>query len=145
MIFVDTNVFLRYLTRSENPDVQEMERLAAHLIDDVERGIETITTSEVVLHEIAYVLTSKRHYALDHHTVADFLRTFISLPGMRLARGEKTLYMRAIDMFADDPVLGMADAIVAARSERLGVPLATFDRRLARLPSVEIWEYTPSP
>jgi len=27
----------------------------------------------------------------------------------------------------------------AARSERLGIPLATFDRRLAALPTVESW------
>ncbi len=139
MIFVDTNIFLRYLTRSDDPHVQEMERLAAKLIDDVDRGIETITTSEVVLHETAYVLTSDRQYKLDHRTVAEVLRTIVSLPGMRLARGEKSLFLRAIEIFGDVPGIGMADAIIAARSERLGIPLATFDRRLAALPFVESW------
>lgn len=139
MVFVDANVCLRYLTRSDDPVAREMERLAARLIHEVERGIVTITASEVVLHEIAYALVSKRHYGLDHHTVADFLRTIISLPGMRLARGEKSLYLRAIDIFADRPGLEMADSIVAARSERLGIPLATFDLRLAKLPGLDVW------
>lgn len=139
MIFVDTNIFLRYFTRSDNPHVQNMERLAARLIDDVERGLETITTSEVVLHEIAFVLMSDRHYKLDHRIVAGFLRTIVSLPGMRLARGEKSLYLRAIEILGDNPGLGMADCLIAARSERLGIPLATFDRRLAALPTVEAW------
>lgn len=144
MIFVDTNIFLRYFTRSTDPDVQEMERLAVRLIDDVESGLETITTSEVVLHEIACVLMSSRHYKLDHHTVADFLRAIVILPGMRLARGEKSLYLRAIEILDNNPGIGMADCLVAARSERLGIPLATFDRRLAKLPGIEIWECAPA-
>lgn len=139
MIFVDTNIFLRYFTRSDDPDTQKMEWLASRLIDDVERGVETITTSEVVLHEIAHVLMSDRHYKIDNRTVADFLRTIVLLPGMRLARGEKVLYLRAIEILSDNPGLGMADSLIAARSERLGIPLATFDRKLAALPSVEAW------
>lgn len=138
MIFVDTNVLLRYLTRSEDPRVQTMESEATLLFDQVLDGQETITTSEVVIHECAYVLMSSSHYGLDRETVAGYLGLIVNADGMRLPRGEKSLFLRALDLFATYPI-EMADALVAARSERLGIPLATFDKQLAGLSAVEPW------
>lgn len=145
MIFLDTNVILRYLTRSNDPVVQAMEYQAAALFDAVERGEELVTTSEVVFHEAAYILMSKSHYGLERPLVAGYLKALLGLRGLRLPRGERHVLQQALDLFENNPGLELADCLVVARSERLGVPLATFDRRLAKLPNVEIWEYTPSP
>ncbi len=139
MIFLDTNVVLRYLTRSNDPAVQVMEQQAAALFDAVERGEELVTTSEVVFHEAAYILMSKSHYGLERSLVAGYLNALLELGGLRLARGERSIIQRALVLFESNPGLELADCLVAARSERLGIPLATFDRRLAALPTVEPW------
>lgn len=140
MIFLDTNVILRYLTRSNDPAVQAMEQQAAALFDAVERGEELVTTSEVVFHEAAYILMSNSHFGLERPLVAGYLNALLALAGLRLPRGERSIIQRALELFESNPGLEMADCLVAARSERLGIPLATFDRRLAALPSVESWQ-----
>jgi predicted nucleic acid-binding protein len=139
MIFLDTNVVLRYLTRSNDPVVQAMEQQAIALFDAVEREEELVTISEVVLHEVAYILMSRHHYGLESSLVAGYLNALIELRGMRLPRGERSLFLRALELFENYPGLEMADCLVAARSERLGIPLATFDRKLNELPIVESW------
>lgn len=152
MIFLDTNVILRYLTRSNDPVVQVMERQAAALFDAVERGETLVTTSEVVFHEAAYILMSNSHYGLERTRVAGYLSALLELGGLRLPRGERGILHRALELFENSRGLEMADCLVAARSERLAIPLASFDRSLAALPSVEAWdppvelvEKTPEP
>jgi predicted nucleic acid-binding protein len=141
VIFVDSNVILRYLTFSPEPHLQAQQRQAAALFAAVQRGEQTSTTSEVVLHEVAYVLTSKRTYGVPREDVADYLRTIVDLTGMRFPTGEKTLFLRAIELFGNHPAIKMADALVMARAERLHIPLATFDRDLDRLPYAESWTF----
>lgn len=140
MIFIDTNILLRVLTTSDDPRIQESETDARQLFQDVIDGHEEITTSEVVLHEAAYVLKSRQHYGLDNETIADYLSVVMSLPGLHLGQGEKPIFLRAIEIFRNYPKIEMADALVAARAERSGIKLATFDRRLANLPFVDAWE-----
>ena len=140
MIFLDTNVILRYLTRSNDPAEQAMEQQAAALFDAVDRGEELVTTSEVVFHEAAYILMSNSHYGLERSLVAGYLDALLALGGLRLPRGERSVMQRALELFESNPGLDMADCLVASRSERLGIPLATFDRRLSALPSVESWQ-----
>ena len=64
MIFLDTNVFLRHLTASVDSASEHMRRAATAIFEAVERGEEEITTSEVVLHEVCFVLGEKAHYGL---------------------------------------------------------------------------------
>lgn len=139
MIFLDTNVVLRYLTRSNDPVVQAMEQRAAALFEAVERGEELVTTSEVVFHEVAYILMSKSHYGLERPLVAGYLNALLALGGLRLPRGERSIIHRALELFENNSRLDLADCLVAARSERLSIPLATFDRKLAALPIIEPW------
>jgi predicted nucleic acid-binding protein len=140
MIFLDANIFLRYLTQSADPEVQRMGRVAKDLIDSVDRGEENATTSEVALHEVAYILASKAHYCLPVPDIVAFLRVILQMPGLKLPRGDKKLYLRALDIYSANPKLEFSDSIIAARVERLGVPLATFDEALAKLPFITRWQ-----
>ena len=63
MIFLDTYIFLRYLVQSTTPASAAMQATATALFAAVERGEETVTTSEVVLHEVCYVLAAKAQIA----------------------------------------------------------------------------------
>jgi predicted nucleic acid-binding protein len=140
MIFVDTNVFLRFLTKPSDSASADMNRIASGLFERVASGEAEITTSEVVLHEVCYVMMSAKHYGLPAGTVVDLMRTLLNLKGFRFDAGEKSIYLRALDILASDPKLEYADAVIAARVERLGIPLATFDERLGNLASITRWQ-----
>jgi predicted nucleic acid-binding protein len=138
--FLDANYFLRYLTQPATPGDRVMGEIARGLFEAVQRGDEEVTTTEVVLHEVAYVLASKRHYHVPPADIAAALKLILRLPGFRLPRGDKRRYLRALDLYASHPTLGFADAIVAATVEQQGVPLATFDRHFDRLPGITRWQ-----
>lgn len=140
MIFLDTNIFLRYLVQSTTPASADMQATATALFAAVERGEETVTTSEVVLHEVCYVLAAKAHYALPASVISAYVAPLLRLSGFKLPRGDKRIYLRALEIWEAHPQLGFADAVVAVRSEQLGVPLATFDESLGRLPFVTRWQ-----
>ena len=82
MRFVDTNIFIRYLT-SDDPQKSAACRA---FWQQVAKGQETATTTEVVIAEICYILSSPRlFHRLDHRIPLPALRaltiplgTFIS-------------------------------------------------------------------
>jgi predicted nucleic acid-binding protein len=140
MIFVDTNVFLRFFDGPGTPEATEMYNAAEALIHSAVRGEEDLTTSEVVLHEVAYVLSSNKHYNLPAPEVATYLLTILQIPGLKLPRGDKQLYLRALEIYSAIPKLEFSDSIIAVRAERLGASLATFDERLGKLDLVTRWQ-----
>src|SRR5215218_786751 len=117
-----------------------MQDIASALFAAIERGDEEATTTEVVLHEVCYVLASKKHYGLPAADIASYLRPTLRMTALRLPRRAQQLYLRALDIYTAHPTLEFADAIIAARCERLNIPLATFDERLAKLPTVFRWQ-----
>ncbi len=141
MIYLESNVLIRYFISEAEPHLVRLHRQAASLFESVERGEQEITISEVVLHEVASVLSSRRLYQVPRADVADYLAAFIGLPGLRLARGDQSLFLRAIELFGQHSSISMADALIVARAERQHIPLATFDRALDRLPYAESWQF----
>jgi len=87
MIFLDANIFLRYLIKPDGPDNLARHDIAAALFEAIELGDESATTSEAVLAEVAYILASKRQYNLPTVEIAAYLAPIIRLPGLRLPRG----------------------------------------------------------
>jgi len=140
MIFRDANIFLRQLVRSTRPETDRMQAIASNLFDAIESGELEATTSEVVLHEVCYVLAFKRRYHLAPGEIASYLVPLLRIAGLKLGRGEKRLFRRALELYVANPKLVFADSIIAARSEANGIGLATFDEALARIPSVTRWQ-----
>jgi len=139
MILVDTNVFLRYLTTATSEATERMQREALSLFRQIESGDLQATTTEVVLHEICFILCSAKQYGFDPDRVVVYLRTMLGWPGWVFPPGDKDVYLRALDIFAEHPKLEFSDSVIAARAEAVGAQLATFDERLARMPFVERW------
>jgi predicted nucleic acid-binding protein len=139
VIFLDANIFLRHLVAPTIPATELMQEIANALFAAVGRGEEEITTSEVVLHEVCYVLGSKSHYGLPPETIVSYLAPILRLGSFKLPRGDKQIYLRAFEIFGANPKLEFSDSVIAARAEHLGVPLATFDEALGRLPVVDRW------
>jgi predicted nucleic acid-binding protein len=53
-----------------------------------------------------------------------------------LPRGRKRLYLRALDLWGERPVLGFVDALTVATVEQSGMPLATFDAHFDGFPGI---------
>jgi predicted nucleic acid-binding protein len=145
MIFLDANVFLRYLAPSSSPATAVMKDIARELFASVRRGEQEATTSEVVIHEVCYVLQSSSHYRMKTATVVEYLQPLIAMPGMSFPGTDKRIYLRALELLLDYPKLEFSDAVIAARAEWQGVPLATFDSYLASMPFVTPWVPSSTP
>lgn len=129
--FVDANVFLRYLTG----DDEEQAARCLGLFRRVEAGDELVTTSESVLTEVVWVLTSPNLYRADRLGVAQRLSSLLGLRGMQLP--SRRLFLRALDLFATYPRLDFPDALSVAHTERGGLPaIVSFDRDFDGVPGV---------
>jgi len=80
VIFLDSNVILRHLILAPGAKNAAMSVRARSLFRAVQSGEETITTTEVVLHEVCYVLSSKKHYDMPAPKIADYLSALLLLP-----------------------------------------------------------------
>lgn len=139
MIFLDANYFLRYLVRPEDTENLARHEHAAALFAAAERGEAQVTTSEAVLAEVAFILASKRQYHIRPEIVADYLAPVIRMRGLKLPRGRKRLYLRALEIWAARPSLGFVDALTVATVEETEIDLATFDRHFNTMPNVRLF------
>ena len=142
MIFLDANFFLRYLVEPDGPVNQTRHDVAAALFEAVERGEEEATTSEAALAEVAFILASKRQYNLPAADIAAYISPIIRLPGLRLPRGRKRIYLRALEIWSERTSLGFVDALTAATVEHSELRLATFDGDFDGLPNIRRWQPT---
>ena len=144
MIFLDANVFLRYLAPSSSPATAVMKEIARELFASVSRGEQEATTSEVVIHEVCSILQSSNHYRMVTATVVDVVQPLIAMPGMIFPGSDKRVYLRALEILLGYPKLEFSDAVISARAEWQGVSLLTFDEYLAGMPFVTRWVPTSS-
>lgn len=130
MRFLDANVFLRYLTQ-DNPD-QSVRAYA--FLQKVEKGEMTATTTEAVLAEVVYVLSSKTLYNVPRAEIQTRLAAIINLKGLRLRH--KATYLRALDFYATVNI-DFVDALLVAQVERTtGAVLVSFDRNYSKTPTI---------
>jgi predicted nucleic acid-binding protein len=130
MKFLDTNIFLRYLI-DEYPD----KNLACRaLFAAAASGEESLITSEAVLGEVIYVLTSKRQYGLPHVEASLRLSSLLAIRGLHVAG--KGLHLRALDLYSQYEFLDYEDALSVAYVESNGdiSDLVSYDTDFDRLP-----------
>ena len=130
MPFLDTNIFLRHLT-ADDP-----ERAPACLV--LFRAIEqrrlVVWTSDLVLAEIVFVLSSRHTYGLSRETIRDLLLPLIGLPGLKLPH--KRIYRRVFDLYTSLPI-DYIDAYHAALMEQRKEPeLYSYDTDFDRIPGI---------
>src|SRR5579863_8576928 len=105
MRFVDSNIFLRYVTQ----DHPQHQKLAASIISAILRGEEGGLTTDVHIHETVYVLASSAGYKLPHHEIANIVRPLLAMPGLKIRN--KRVCLEALDIFAEHEFLDYADAL----------------------------------
>jgi predicted nucleic acid-binding protein len=134
MIFVDASFYLRYLVQPVAPHARVKESRAAALFALVDSGAADATTSEAILAEVAFILTSPRHYGASRPTATAGLKALLRPRGCRMPAKEVAL--RALDIWVAHPDLGFPDALGAENCVLRGYELASFDIALSRAPGV---------
>lgn len=132
--FADANVFLRYLAQPVTAVDQARFAACSALFTRVNRADETITTSEAVLAEVLYVLTSPRQYGLTPADAAARMEPILQMKGLRLPG--KRLYRRALTIFSTYPGLGFEDALIAAQLQQSRGRLLSYDSDFDRIPGI---------
>lgn len=131
MRFLDTNVFIRYLTR----DDAAKAAASMALFERLNRGDEEVITSEAVIAEVIFVLTSRSHYGLTRLQAVERLHPVVLARGLHLA--EKRTILRAIDVYTEHSLLDFEDALTVAHMEADGIEeLYSYDRGFDRVEGV---------
>jgi len=76
--FVDTNLFIRYLT---NDDPQKADKVEA-LLDQAAKGKIRLMTTEMVVAEVVWVLES--YYGLKNTDIAPMVKAVLTTPGLEV-------------------------------------------------------------
>lgn len=132
-LFVDTNVFLRFLTNDDPAKARRAEALFRRALD----GTVELTTSLLVIAEIVWTLES--YYDLGKAEIAAKVEKILNTPNLRCEEGPRIIL--ALDLYVQQNV-DFIDAYNAFEMRDRGLSrIATYDRKhFARIPSLEIVE-----
>lgn len=135
-LFVDTNVFLRFLTR-DDPGKADQARA---LFQNAVAGRLTLVTSLLVVAEIIWTLES--FYGLDKPDIAAKVETILNTPNLECPEAE--LILRSLDLYATKNV-DFIDAYHAFLLKSQGLTrIVTYDRKhFKRVDGLEIVEPGP--
>lgn len=135
--FVDTNIFLRYLTA--DPD---RYNACLALFQQAERNQVSLVTSEAIIAEIVYVLSSPKHYQLSRQQIRVALSRLLLLPGLKMTN--RNTHLRALALYAQHAALDFEDCLSVAHMAKVGTQqIYSYDRELDRLAGVERLEPSP--
>ncbi len=144
MIVLDANIFLRMLAAPATPQDARRATEARTLFQAIETRSVEATTNDAVIAEVAFVLTSPRHYALPRPRAAAILGQLLRMPNLVLPA--KSSGLSALLIWTEHPKLDFPDALVIAQARATGAHLASFDNDVRRLADVPLWGGTlPKP
>jgi len=129
--FLDTNIFVRLISGDDSVKATACLALFQRLRD----GSEEATTSESVLAEVVYVLSSSKLYRMPREDIRDGLGELLAIDGLRVAQAD--MCRRALDLFAGNADLDFEDALsVAHMEDRHIAELYSYDRDFDGVPGV---------
>jgi predicted nucleic acid-binding protein len=126
--FLDANVFLRFLLN----DHPAWSAACKRLFLDVESGKEKVWTSDIIVSEVVYVLSSL--YKVSRQDIASRLLPLLRLRSLRLP--SKRLYPRVFQLYTSTN-LSYADCHTAALLEsRAQLELYSYDEGFEKVPGL---------
>jgi predicted nucleic-acid-binding protein len=128
--FVDTNLFIRYLTNDDTAKAERVERL----LKDAAAGKVRLVTAEMVIAEVVRVLESS--YGLKSAEVAPLVRGILATSGLDVLNAP--LVGRALEHY-ESRNIDFIDGYIAAVMERQGImELYSFDRKhISRIRNID--------
>jgi uncharacterized protein len=131
MRFLDTNIIIRYLTK--NDPVKATSCFT--LIQAIKHGQESVETTESVIAEAVYILSSPKHYRLSHDAVVTNLASVVQLRGLKVPR--KRVLLRSLGLYKQYAHLDFEDCVSIATMENRGInEIVSYDRGFDRVPGI---------
>jgi predicted nucleic acid-binding protein len=131
--FLDANIFLRFLVEAKTPQDHPRHEATYRLFQSVEAG-EAVATSELIVHEVLFILTSEKHYGFSKAEAVGMLKPLLEFRAVSLPR--KRLILEALGLFRDYAFLDFPDTVSIVLSREDGYELTSYDRGLSRVPGV---------
>ena len=128
--FVDTNLFIRYLT---NDDIEKADRVE-ELLDKAALVKARLITCEVVMAEVVWVLES--YYNLNKVQIAEHLEAILATPGLNVLNGK--VVEKAVEYYLNENI-DFIDAYIVSLMNRLNISsIYSFDKKhLKRIKSIK--------
>jgi len=135
--FVDTNVFVRYLSGEET----NLTQIARDVFDPTNGNGSFFTTNDAVIAEVIYMLTSPRLYRLNRNDVVNRLQAVLQLPTRRL--DSLPIISEALFIWHHHSKLSFVDAFCIADAFGHDHEPVTFDTALAKIANTTRWDLQP--
>ena len=128
--FVDTNLFIRYLTNDDKQKADKVEKL----LNEASSGKLKLITTEMVIAEIIWVLESS--YDLTPGDITPMIRGILATPGLEVINESNV--KKAVQLYHDFNI-DFIDGYIAAVMEQKKInELYSFDRKhISRLPGIK--------
>jgi predicted nucleic-acid-binding protein len=127
MLALDTNVLVRVLV--DDPTAPEQCRAARQMVSEAGE----VSVSQIVQIETTWVLAGA--YGITRPALCDVLEKLAAHPAFHLQR--LPIFLAALQHLVAGHA-DFADCMILAESADAGCELATFDRKLARLPGTRL-------
>jgi predicted nucleic acid-binding protein len=108
--FIDTNIFIRFLTKDEPKKAEK----CFQLFKKTKTKQIALTTTESVLSEVVYILSSKKLYNLSHSKIQNLLIPIINIQGFKI-KFKKT-FLQALDIYSKNKI-DFEDALTVAHMQ----------------------------
>lgn len=129
-IFVDTNVFMRYLLWDLPKEAQEAEDLFRGAIAPGQR----LVTTELVMAELVWTLES--YYRKPRQTIAELVLAILSTPGLTVTHAD--LIRDAIELYVNHNV-DFIDGFSAAYMKMNRITrVKSFDKHFSRFQDIQL-------
>jgi predicted nucleic-acid-binding protein len=129
--FIDTNLFLRYITN----DVPDQAELVDQLLLRAEQGDFELHTSVLTIAEMVWTLES--YYGLEPEAVRDQIVAILNTPGLKVENAE--ILAHALSLYVNENI-DFVDAYNGIWMQKGGIASAiTFDiRHFQRIPGITV-------
>ena len=129
-IFVDANVFMRYLLW----DVPKEAKKAEALFQEASRPGRRLITTELVIAELVWTLES--FYDKPKQTIAELIRAILATPGLQVNNAD--LIEEAVELYVDHNMDFIDGYSVAYMRRNRIVKAKSFDRHFSRFHDIEL-------
>ena len=129
MIFLDTNIFLRYFESEDELIYKKVKRLFLEIVQGNIKGI----SNELVIAEVIWVL--KKFYNWDKKEICNNIELILKTPNIKF-KG-RSIIMDAINFYRDKNI-SFIDAYNYAYMQQYGISkMYSFDRDFDKLGNIE--------
>ena len=96
MIFIDTNIFIRYFVSDDSYKSKKVEELFQKIV----KGEIESFTNQMVIAEIVWVLD--KFYNMDRQLICDNIEFVVNTPNIKVK--EKNILLRAVDIYRNSSI-----------------------------------------